>query len=189
MLRLMALILFRLTALTIAFAILITVARVIGREQPPPLTLAQLHLDDCKLPCWLGITPGETTFDDAVKRVTSAYPQNVSVQETQIFVAYLIRSWYGAASVQVAAGTVNSIFLLTSDVDGLAIGDVAALFGAPDCIPGESPAILIYNFPQGYAVLVASNGRGERWRQPLNNIEIHSYDQVRPNIRCPAAQQ
>ena len=83
----------------------------------------------------------------------------------------------------------DSILLLTSDVNTFAIGDVAALFGAPDCVPGEAPLILIYNFPRSYAVLVASGGSHERWRQPLNNIEIHSFDTVRTNMRCPAAKQ
>jgi hypothetical protein len=174
---------------------LIATAHLSGNTLPAPERLAQIHLTDCALPCWLGITPGETRYEEAVRRVTAVYPPyDVTVQETQIFVAYLIHSAYGAASIQVTDGVVSSIFLLTSDVDGVTIGDVASLFDAPDCIPGIAPIVLIYNFPRGYAVLVGgdkSDGNArmvERWRQTLNSIEIHSYDHVRNNARCPVSQ-
>ena len=186
--RLIALILLRLLALSMAFVILIFAARGIGSRQPASAILAQLHLTDCALPCWLGIMPGRTRFDEAAQRVTAVYPSyDVTTQDTQIFITYLLGSSYGAASIQLSDGTVNSLLLVTSDVRELAIGDVAALFGKPDCIPGLSPAILIYNFPRSYVVLVANGGRAERWRQSLNSLEIHSYDQERTNFRCTAS--
>jgi len=186
--RLIALILLRLLALSLTFALLIAAARGIGSRQPASDILAQLHLTDCALPCWLGIMPGKTTSDEAVRRVTAAYPPyDVTIQDTQIFVSYLLGASYGAASVQLTSSTVTSLLLVTSDVRELAIGDVAALFGTPDCIPGLSPIILIYNFPRSYLVLIANGGTAPRWRQSLNSLEIHSYDQARTNFRCPAS--
>ncbi len=179
-------------ALMVVCALLIVSARLIGAMQPAPLRLAQLHLTDCVLPCWLGITPGETSYTEAAARVRAVYPPpDVTIQETQIFVAYLIHSAYGAASIQISNGIVSSIYLLTSDVDGVEMGDAANLFKAPDCVPGLAPAVLIYNFPRGYAVLVGGAGSGSermesRWHEPLVNIEIHSYDLARNNARCPA---
>ncbi len=186
--RLIALILLRLLTLSLAFAILIAAARGIGSRQPASDILGQLHLTDCALPCWLGIMPGKTSSDEAAQRITAVYPPyDVTIQDTQIFVSYLLGSSYGAASVQLTNGTVTSLLLVTSDVRQLAIGDVAALFGTPDCIPGLSPVILIYNFPRSYVVLVANGGSAARWRQSLNSLEIHSYDQVRTNFRCPGS--
>ena len=114
----------------------------------------------------------------------------MTIQETQIFVAYLIHSAYGAASIQISDGIVSSIYLLTSDVDGVEMGDAANLFKAPDCIPGLAPAVLIYNFPRGYAVLVGGAGSGSermesRWHEPLFNIEIHSYDRAATTPAAP----
>ncbi len=181
MLRLLAL---RLIALPLAFVLLIIGARTIGGALPMPERLAQLHLNDCALPCWLGITPGETNYADAVAQIKATYPQmDVSVQATQIFVEYLIHSSYGAAVISITDGMVSSITLLTWDVDGLVVGDIANRFGAADCIPGQT--ILIYNFPRGYAVLVAGDDQKALWNQPLRGIEIHSYDAAHINARCP----
>ncbi|MEO8394171.1 MAG: hypothetical protein ABI700_14370 [Chloroflexota bacterium] len=170
--------------LVLVCALLIGGAQVIGGALPLPERLAQLHLNDCALPCWLGIRPGETKFADAAAQIRATYPQmDVSIQETQIFVQYLIHSSYGAAVISITDGTVSSITLMTWDVDGLVVGDIANRFGAPDCIPGQT--ILIYNFPRGYAVLVAGDDQKELWNQPLRGIEIHSYDETRINVRCP----
>lgn len=45
----------------------------IGRGQPPSDGLALLHLDECELPCWLGITPGQTPWDAAKQMIMDAY--------------------------------------------------------------------------------------------------------------------
>ena len=34
---------------------------LIGRSKPIPDRLTMLHLTDCQIPCWIGITPGITT--------------------------------------------------------------------------------------------------------------------------------
>src|SRR5438067_348965 len=95
----------------------IFVALGIGSRQPASNILAQLHLTDCALPCWLGIMPGKTSFDEAVQHVTAVYPSyDVTIQDTQIFITYLLGASYGAASVQVSSGTVSSLLLVTSDV-------------------------------------------------------------------------
>jgi len=61
-------------ALTLLLTAAITGALLIGRAQPLPDRVAVLHLNDmCKLPCWLGITPGVTTLGEAEKLVQSVY--------------------------------------------------------------------------------------------------------------------
>jgi len=61
-------------ALTVALALSISAAMLIGRAQPLPERVALLHLNDmCKLPCWIGITPGVTTLNDAVTRIKDVY--------------------------------------------------------------------------------------------------------------------
>src|SRR5215207_9444302 len=46
---------------------------VIGAQQPPSDWADVLRLDNCELPCWIGITPGETPLSDAEARLESAF--------------------------------------------------------------------------------------------------------------------
>jgi hypothetical protein len=66
--------LLRLTCITLvlcASAVLIMLA--IGQHQPLSADLRMLHLTDCAPPCWIGITPGVTTMDEAKIRVQKTY--------------------------------------------------------------------------------------------------------------------
>ncbi len=56
---------------------------VLGRATPLPEEVAFLHLGDmCKLPCWIGITPGKTTIEEARVIVTSVYGKSVNFDKT-----------------------------------------------------------------------------------------------------------
>src|SRR5260370_16815481 len=46
---------------------------LIARAQPPSARVAMLHLDDCQLPCWIGITPGKTTVGEAKRRIQEVF--------------------------------------------------------------------------------------------------------------------
>jgi hypothetical protein len=49
---------------------------LIGRAQPIPERVAALHLGDmCALPCWIGITPGKTTVEQAKQIIAQVYSQ------------------------------------------------------------------------------------------------------------------
>jgi hypothetical protein len=45
----------------------------VGHGQPPSDWAALLRLDDCQLPCWLGVVPGTTGLDEGERRVRLAY--------------------------------------------------------------------------------------------------------------------
>ncbi len=47
--------------------------RVVGQAQSIPHSIAQLHLVDCAPPCWIGITPGVTSLDDAKTKLVTTY--------------------------------------------------------------------------------------------------------------------
>jgi len=63
----------RAAGLWIFVCALLLAARLIGSAQPVPENVAILHLTDCELPCWIGIIPGQTTFEDARQRVQEVY--------------------------------------------------------------------------------------------------------------------
>jgi len=52
----------------------IALAFLSGRVQPVPPQVAALHLDVCAPPCWIGITPGVTTLEEAKQRIAEFYP-------------------------------------------------------------------------------------------------------------------
>jgi hypothetical protein len=45
----------------------------VGGQQPIPDKLAALHLTDCLPPCWIGVTPGVTTIDEARNLIEKVY--------------------------------------------------------------------------------------------------------------------
>jgi hypothetical protein len=48
-------------------------AVVVGLRQPPSAWSDTLRLNDCELPCWIGITPGQTEIADAKALVEQAF--------------------------------------------------------------------------------------------------------------------
>jgi hypothetical protein len=73
-----------LRALALWFVLLLcsSVSLLIGRQQPPPLYLALLHLTDCEFPCWIGIVPGKTTVAEARERIIAVYGIELTRYET-----------------------------------------------------------------------------------------------------------
>jgi hypothetical protein len=60
-------------SLTLTLALLICAALLVGLRQPPSDWARLLRLDECALPCWVGIQPGTTSLDDAQAKVRQAY--------------------------------------------------------------------------------------------------------------------
>jgi hypothetical protein len=63
----------RILSVYVMLAALCCIAIVMGRLQPIPRRLAILHLNDCQLPCWMGIIPGQTRFNEAKERVMQGF--------------------------------------------------------------------------------------------------------------------
>lgn len=42
-----------------------------------------LHLTDCELPCWIGITPGKTTIREARDQIYNTYGTNTLTEDSQ----------------------------------------------------------------------------------------------------------
>jgi hypothetical protein len=52
----------------------VVATRAIKIPYPLPESINALRLDKCQLPCWLGIIPGRTTFEDAKRILIEAFP-------------------------------------------------------------------------------------------------------------------
>lgn len=69
--------------LTVLLMSAIGAMMALGHATPLPEEVAALHLDDgCERPCWLGITPGKTTFAEAQKIISDVYHQEKPIEFT-----------------------------------------------------------------------------------------------------------
>ncbi|MEP7290652.1 MAG: hypothetical protein ABI835_02665 [Chloroflexota bacterium] len=155
-----------------SFILLIFAVRWVGSLQPPPAALEQLHLTDCTLPCWLGITPGITRFDEAAQSITATYPDATTLRNSVILADFSPDASYARVSLQAQDGIISWVLLTLDDSNHLAIGDLVALFGSPSCPPPLSNQMIIYTAPQSFASVMASRSIRERWHKPLISIDI-----------------
>src|SRR5262249_23989107 len=63
----------RILPLSVFMTALASITLLVARAQPPSSRVAMLHLDACKLPCWIGITPGTTTVGEAKRRLQAVF--------------------------------------------------------------------------------------------------------------------
>ncbi len=138
---------------------------------PPPLrddTLLQdtsLISSDtaCSLPCWRGITPGETTWTDALAVLNAdSTLENVSVQEDDQSSAKVadFQQKGGSACCEVITQdgeTVNVIFLRVAPT--ITLGQLVAAQGTPTYLVGsqytDDQAVMNLIYPEKSAVVYA----------------------------------
>jgi hypothetical protein len=173
------------------FLLLIFIARAIGTSQPLPEAVRALHLTDCDLPCWNGITVGQTPL-------RAAYPQVVS-QFDAASRRFLADSRIVGTTLQEAAapttevelvyddnGIVQRITLYVSASDDLRLGDMLNLFGEPSEIGFRQPVLLFYQCEGAYAAITADTRRGIGWQAPIGMITITGFETLRPLVPCTA---
>ena len=158
-----------------AFALLIGAALALGHIQPPPQILERLHLAECALPCWLGIIPGQTTFEEAVRSLSAVYPGAVTVGSAAGESTVTVE---GSASLIARNGVIDSLeFSGGLFLDGkVTLGDIAiaSLIGAPPCKIAERDmlGLLIYSAHESTAVVVGQHTPEKRWRNPVAYIAV-----------------
>lgn len=165
-------------ALPLVFALLIFGARGLGSLQPLPQAMSELHLTECALPCWLGIVPGETTFDEALERLNASTPLNIYVRGSLIYADYQPNAPLGQISLQAWGGVINLIHLTPGREANLALGDIVQQFGVPRCEIASPHPRVIYTSPDSLAAVVVSGDGENRWRKRLINIEIRAESPV-----------
>jgi hypothetical protein len=154
-------------------ASLIFAAQGLGSAQPPPAGLVQLHLTDCTLPCWAGIVPGQTTFDEGVQRVKTVYPQAlITFEYSQVAFGLRANTPFGQISlVGSDDGIIRDISLRMFTLDGVALGDVVNLLGEPSKPVGANPLAAFYQCENALAIVSVGDVQGG-WREALGIISI-----------------
>ncbi|MEO8394674.1 MAG: hypothetical protein ABI700_16895 [Chloroflexota bacterium] len=166
-------------ALTLVFAALIYGAQTLGSRQPPSAALAQLHLTECALPCWLGIIPGQTQFSDAVDRVSAAYPQSKS-SITDGRIANTETSFGQIILMADSSGIVHRISLPTFNLKGVTLADAVGVLGRPLWVVGKHPVAAYYGCNTFMAV-ISGTSVDTGWRQRVVIIDIQDV-----GYSCPA---
>ena len=165
-----------------AFVGMIFAMRAVGSVQPPSTALAPLHLADCALPCWMGMTPGKTTFDDALQQVSAAFPHSL-VTITGGRIINLDTSFGQVLITGGRDGLIHRISLPSFRLKGVMLGDVVGLLGMPTWIVGVNPTAIFYGCGT-YQVVVSSGTVSGGWRQHLVIIDIQDI-----GYSCPVAKQ
>lgn len=170
---------------------------LIGRTQPPPALIRQLHLTDCAMPCWIGITPGATkaemvnryvmdTFDSTNSRLSSSVPAYEWF--TIVPLTQPARRGEGMPiQFGVNQGIVGEILIpaffgsSTPDVTMPALGDMVNLLGAPSCVGSNSLPMsgrlsLFYTFDSTLLEIGLLNDDHPAWSDPIYFLSIRRND-------------
>lgn len=184
--------------LGLVFNLSIAAARQIGRDQPPTSPLYHLRFSECQPPCWIGILPGQTTLDDAMRHLQTAFavpeeqfPRNPRAM--QLFMALRLPDFndprYGVPmgmqlDVQLTEQVINEVrWIFPDQVRGgfspVSVGDVVGLFGEPTCVLISNVPFVgwffLWNAPDGVieANMVAGDKLG--WTQLVDTLNIHAH--------------
>ncbi len=174
----------------VGFALLIFAARVLGDALPLPKALTVLHLTDCTLPCWDGITLGETQMGDAFQRISAQYQR---ATQTTISDGSVLEARYATDGVsgtfQLFAdsnGTAKTVRIHLNSSPAVTVGDIVTLFGEPNVTYGNPPITLTYQC-ESFAIYVASdNYVVSGWKQPIVMISISHVAIEMPGCAIPA---
>jgi hypothetical protein len=179
---------------------MIGVAVVVGHGQPPATVLRQLHLLDCAPPCWIGIVPGQTPADEALRYFREAFALADTDTSTSpgtlfsssfILPAIINTSGSMIASFEFEDGVANQMILqivaqsgtLSDDIPD--IGTMINLLGIPSCIRPPSLAI-----PRWWLIYLTENGAVEvgvhgedfvSWTEPISFLMMRQ----RGDKSCP----
>jgi hypothetical protein len=190
----------------------IAAAVAIGQAQPPAVRIAQLHFNDCLAPCWIGITPGETSAAQVNQKLMQTFnstnsPLSSSVNRYQWFTIIPL------AQPPTQDSAIPIEFSVTSDIiDEIRVpawfansapndlmpllGDLVNVLGEPTCVD-TSPNFFsgwsfIYEYPAQVLELIVADSDHITWTQPVyfmsirrNNLEGRVNRCASPSVTLP----
>jgi hypothetical protein len=160
-----------------SFILLIFGAQSVGKAQLAPEGISALHLTDCALPCWNGITLGKTQLGDAFRRIETEYgkaSQTFFSDEALINTHYETNISTGTLELYLdGGGVVREVRLYFTDIEGVTLGDVASLFGTPSRRFGVPPNIVTFHCESASMIVSSSGTQG--WHNPLQ-VFVIGYD-------------
>lgn len=171
--------------------LLIAGARWMGARQPQPPIVEGLRLDDCALPCWIGITPGQTSMEEAYSLMVDAfqYTRNGNRMEVGRFqnLHFFVPVNSPVRALPVTLHTIEDkvalIQLVITDRRRLTFADIILAYGAPTCVMyTETPVFigwkLYYETSEGIAEIDAYGSSDDviDQSQPVYSILLRGAD-------------
>jgi hypothetical protein len=167
--------------LCVVCILLVGASRWVGAHQPQSAIVEGLRLTDCALPCWIGITPGQTTMEEAYQRLVEKFLYTRSGNRADAgrfqnlhFVVPVMNTPVRALPVNIQAveGRVALMQLVITDRRRLTFADIILTYGAPTCVLyTESPVFigwkLYYETSVGVAEIDAYGSGGDSIDQAL----------------------
>jgi hypothetical protein len=136
--------------LMLVCASLCLAAVIIGRQrQSSEIDLSQYGFATCDLPCWAGITPGETTAGFIIPLLERHIPvyQDARFPEGGIVLFHLSNDISGNVRFYEA---VNQIYVMNLEIPVLYLIDRLSL---PDCVNADGNAMLLMWYRDGSAII------------------------------------
>jgi hypothetical protein len=180
--------------LWMGFAALVVAARGIGAEQPSSALVEAMYLNDCALPCWIGITPGMASVDEAIAQLSRVFHLSASPHITNTLTFDYSMSEYRVTVsdddatiifiVSKIDGTVNQFAFFLSD-QSVQLGDIVLAYGAPTCFSQRDVSTwnIVYH-SAGRATIFIQTGRALRYTHPIQVIMFAPHPQASPNRSC-----
>ena len=103
----------------------------LGKQAPSPAYVTALHLDQCELPCWIGIIPGQTTLKEAKALIDKRFPgANYPVSEPALRLRVIDKTSGLSFDITLnLVASVDQIFKMTEkQLDQIAVSDVEISF-------------------------------------------------------------
>lgn len=178
-------------ALFAVCAVFVGGARWVGARQPQPAIVEGLRLADCALPCWIGITPGQTTMEEAYRRLVEEFHSTRTGNNTaggrfrnlHFFVPVNSPVRALPVTLQTVEDRVALVQLVITDRRRLTFADIILTYGAPTCVMyTESPVFvgwkLYYETSAGVAEIDAygSSDDSIHHSQPVYSIVLRGSD-------------
>jgi hypothetical protein len=149
-------------------------ARALGHAQPDPALLDAFHFTDCPLPCWAGITVGQTARDEALERLTDHFASRIAyvlpVGDSEMVVH--VASDQGSLDILLhsSRNVITAVILDTKSIDGLLFEDLVAWTGIPSC---AADIRAVYQTSDAYAVVQGIRGKYGRGIAALHSIRLY----------------
>ncbi len=117
---------------------------------PPDAMTRWLNGSDCSLPCWEGIVPGKTSFEEAVMQLTGTEHVQVTYAEKGVIEWKVEKSYQGMAIADRESKTIVTIYVAFANEQEDLLPKAFAVYGDPSfvqtsfCSDSSCETALIY---------------------------------------------
>ena len=170
--------------LTVVFGLATAGLVAIAHRLPPSQNVQAWHLTDCRLPCFAGVTVGQSTIEEAKREIEKTFGQSGYVlQQPDVEFNKIALSWTKAKTITSLGSNINMTFYPTvvsaiglgaygQDAGPLTLGDLMSVLGEPSCAFADDSltSLNILYFDRKFALSFGVSGLS--LDEPVRNVTI-----------------